>query len=96
VDRLGKCHKPGTLVYAYYDTHTDKYIVLQDYEGQITPMIYGVYTKLSSVDGYITIEGLTGTDCDITIGNSVYVKNPMRHSSSCDVVRAVAVLMYRQ
>ena len=63
VDRIGKTHKIGELVYAYFDTLTEKYIVLDKHPEPITPMIYGTYVETEGSDpkiGSFNVEYSTG------------------------------------
>lgn len=87
-DRLGKKHSAGDMVYVYYDTYTEEYIVLDKYE-QPTPTVYGTLVGTS-----LLIEGIAGvSDSTITIGNTLTVANPMglKPPTGCQSVRAVAV-----
>jgi hypothetical protein len=62
VDRLGKRHDIGELVYAYFDTSTEKYIVLDKHPEPVTPTIYGLY---NSSNKSITVDYAAGIDsCD--------------------------------
>lgn len=79
VDRIGKTHLTGELVYAYFDTSTEKYIVLDKFLEPITPTIYGTYYPSDINYGYIIVEHATGIercgDYMITKGSSVMAKN---------------------
>jgi hypothetical protein len=89
VDRIGKAHVAGDMVYAYYDTYKSEYIVLDKYQEVSTPTIYGQWDGTS-----ITIEGTSGvTDDDINIGSSKAVENTLNLPEPEDncTVRAVAV-----
>lgn len=60
VDRIGKRHDIGELVYAYFDTSTEKYIILDQHPEPVTPTIYGLYNN-----GSITVDYAAGIDsCD--------------------------------
>jgi hypothetical protein len=71
VDRIGRSHSVGSMVYAYYDTYKSEYIVLDTYEEVSAPTIYGTWNGSS-----ITVEGTSGTN-DITIGSSITVENTL-------------------
>ena len=75
-DRLGRVHEIEDLVYAYYDSYTNDYIVLQSYPDS-TGAIYGVYTKVDDQYGFIKVEGRVGTPPDIEIGSMVTVMNKL-------------------
>ena len=95
-DGIGKCLRPGTVVYAYYDTDKDLYIALQDYEEMVTPTIYGNYYSESSVAGWIIVDGFTGADCSVETGQVVYVYNPLLLKTKCKQnPKGVATLMFR-
>ena len=95
-DGIGKCLRPGTVVYAYYDTDKDLYIALQDYEEMVTPTIYGNYYSESSVAGWIIVDGFTGADCAVETGQVVYVHNPLLLKTKCKQnPKGVATLMFR-
>lgn len=68
VDRIGRKHRIGELVYAYFDTSTEKYIVLEKHPEPKTPTIYGKYSG-----GQITVEYAAGMDfCDKIYKGAVY------------------------
>jgi len=68
VDRIGRKHRVGELVYAYYDTSTEKYIVLEKHPEPLTPTIFGRYKN-----GKITVEYAAGMDfCTTVYKGSVY------------------------
>ena len=75
-DRLGRVHEIEDLIYAYYDSYTNDYIVLQSYPDH-TGAIYGVYTKVDDQYGFIKVEGRVGTPPDIEIGSVVTVMNKL-------------------
>ena len=80
-DRLGRVHEIEDLVYAYYDSYTNDYIVLQSYPDS-TGAIYGVYTKVDDQYGFIKVEGRVGTPPDIEIGSVVTVMNKLNLCAS--------------
>lgn len=90
VDRIGKSHNAGTLIYAYYDTYRSEYIVLDTYEEQSSPMIFGQWDgETIKVEGTV---GLSSKD-NINIGSTVTVQNRLNLEKplvTC-TVRAVAV-----
>jgi len=95
VDRLGKTHKIGELVYAYFDTSTEKYIVLQRHPEPITPVIYGIYSSLDSTEGTLVVDYAAGIDyCDegIQKGATIIVKNKLKLPADCSAP-AVAIKM---
>lgn len=95
VDRIGKTHKIGELVYAYFDTSTEKYIVLQRHPEPITPTIYGMYSALDETEGSIVVEYSAGIDyCDegIVKGSVISVKNKMNLPANCSAP-AIAIKM---
>jgi len=95
VDRLGKTHKIGELVYAYFDTSTEKYIVLQRHPEPITPTVYGIYSPTGPTEGVLVVEYAAGIDyCDegIQKGVTISVKNKMNLSANCSSP-AVAIKM---
>jgi hypothetical protein len=61
-------------VYAYFDTSTSKYIVLDSIQnnGSSGGSIYGTYNWTNST---ITVESVTGQNVDISIGTVVPVAN---------------------
>jgi hypothetical protein len=91
VDRLGKRHNIGELVYAYFDTSTEKYIVLDKHPEPVTPTIYGLYNN-----GSITVDYAAGIDsCNkIYKGSIIQVVDKLNlvkdQNSSC---AAVAIKM---
>lgn len=90
VDRIGRSHNAGSLVYAYYDTYKSEYIVLETYEEQSAPMIFGQW-----VDDTIKVEGTVGLSAkdNINIGSTVQVVNRLNFEkplATC-TVRGVAV-----
>lgn len=90
VDRIGRSHNAGSLVYAYYDTYKSEYIVLETYEEQSAPMIFGQW-----VDDTIKVEGTVGLSAkdNINIGSTVEVVNRLSFEKpliTC-TVRGVAV-----
>jgi hypothetical protein len=104
VDRLGKTHKVNELVYAYFDTLTEKYIVLDKHPEISTPTIYGKYYKapVDSFDGYIKVEYATGID-ETEINNayamgldrSYYISDKLGLTSNleCEGIPAIAIRM---
>lgn len=81
VDRIGKTHKIGELIYAYFDTSTEKYIVLDKHPEPTTPMIYGNYYAENDDYGFIKVEYAAGIDyCkdNITKGSVVTVVNKIK------------------
>lgn len=69
VDRIGKTHNVGQLVYAYFDTLTEKYIVLDKSPEPNTPTVYGTYQEYEQApggsaapNGFIKVEYSTGID----------------------------------
>jgi hypothetical protein len=86
VDRLGRKHQVGELVYAYFDTSTEKYIVLERRPDPITPIIYGVYSPIDETEGNLIVEYAAGIEyCDdgIRNGSVVAVKNKLKLSANC-------------
>ena len=69
------------LVYAYYDSYTNDYIVLQSYPDH-TAAIYGVYTKVDDEYGFIKVEGRVSTPPDIELGSVVTVMNKLNLCAS--------------
>ncbi len=95
VDRLGKTHKIGEMVYAYFDTSTEKYIVLQRHPEPITPTVYGIYSPSDATEGVLVVEYAAGIDyCEegIQKGITISVKNKMNLSANCSAP-AVAIKM---
>ena len=95
VDRLGKTHKIGELVYAYFDTSTEKYIVLQRHPEPITPTVYGIYSHIDNTEGTLVVEYAAGIDyCDegIQKGATIIVKNKLNLPADCSAP-AVAIKM---
>lgn len=95
VDRIGKTHKVGELVYAYFDTLTEKYIVLQKHPEPTTPTIYGTYYPYQSC---ISVEYANGIEpCDdsyVYKGANVTVVDKLGLGTNClDGVPAIAVKM---
>ena len=70
VDRIGKGHNAGELVYAYFDAENNVYIVLQRHKELNTATIYGEFRY-----GYLQVEGMAGVDPldNITIGSTIPV-----------------------
>lgn len=94
-DRLGKTHKVGELVYAYFDTATEEYIVLQRHPEPITPTVYGIYSPTDSTEGTLVIEYAAGIDyCveGIQKGAVISVKNKLNLAANC-TAPAVAIQM---
>jgi hypothetical protein len=90
VDRLGKSHNVGDMIYAYYDTYNSEYLVLDKYPetSSSSPTIYGIWSS-----GHIIVENISGTDRDISVGSSIAVENALNFREpdySCSV-RAVAM-----
>ena len=81
VDRLGRVHEIEDLVYAYYDSYTNDYIVLQSYPDH-TAAIYGTYTKVDDEYGFIKVEGRVSTPPDIELGSVVTVMNKLNLCAS--------------
>jgi hypothetical protein len=95
VDRLGKTHKIGELVYAYFDTSTEKYIVLQRHPEPITPTVYGTYSRIDSTEGIILVEYAAGIDyCEegIRKGSMISVRNKLNLPVDCSAP-AIAIKM---
>lgn len=96
VDRLGKTHKVGEIVYAYFDTSTEKYIVLQRHPEPITPTVYGIYSQIPGESwGNLIVENAAGIDyCDEAIqkGSIVTVYNKLNLDAACPAP-AVAIKM---
>lgn len=98
VDRIGKTHKIGELVYAYFDTLTEKYIVLDKHPEPVTPMVYGTYVETEGSEpkkGSFVVKYSTGMDaCDEDVP-TVYNKLnlPASTSSPCP---AIAVRMEKK
>jgi hypothetical protein len=90
VDRIGKTHAAGDMVYAYYDTYKSEYIVLDKYEEVSTPTIYGQWDGTT-----IKVEGLSGitTENNIDIGSSITVENTLNLTTPDEdcTVRGVAI-----
>ena len=80
-DRLGRVHELEDLVYAYYDSYTNDYIVLQSYPDH-TAAIYGVYTKVADEYGFIKVEGRVSTPPGIELGSVVTVMNKLNLCAS--------------
>lgn len=87
VDRIGKTHRVGSLVYAYFDTLTEKYIVLDKDPESMTPTIYGNYYEYEYEElddervGYILVEYVAGLDfCgdNYRKGDIIYVSNKLK------------------
>lgn len=99
VDRIGKTHQTGELVYAYFDTSTETYIVLDKYSEPATPTIYGIYYNTTPPSGYLQVEYAAGIDhCKDYIYKDamVPVVNKMNLSVNCDYgigVQAIAIKM---
>jgi hypothetical protein len=96
VDRIGKTHKAGEFVYAYFDTQTEEYIVLDKYSEITTPTIFGIYNPST---GILTVEYAAGIDYykdGIVKGTEVTVVNKLNLSTpqSCTIF-AVAIKMER-
>ena len=101
VDRLGKTYKTGDLVYAYFDTSTEKYIVLENYQQPITPMIYGIYqqqAESSPAGGILRVEYAAGIEycqdgvaknSDVSVSNKLKIPYTMCGKGT----RAIAVRM---
>ena len=97
VDRIGRCHKSQTLIYAYYDTDSGEYIALQEQDTAGTPTIYGNYEDVDFQAGRITVAGYAGNPCvgvsGYDIGDIVEVSNPLNLRSTCKQgVKGVAIL----
>lgn len=103
VDRLGKTYHAGDMVYAYFDTSTEKYIVLDHFKEPITPTVYGIYVqKYQSGDnlytGTLRVEYATGIEyCEegIVVNSDITVHNKLRlpYRMCGTGTRAIAVRM---
>jgi hypothetical protein len=95
VDRLGKTHKIGELVYAYFDTSTEKYIVLQRHPEPITPTVYGTYSGIDNTEGVLVVDYAAGVNyCEegIVKGSEIFVKNKLNLPADCSAP-AIAIKM---
>lgn len=94
-DRLGKTHKIGELVYAYFDTSTEQYIVLQRHPEPVTPTVYGMYSPIDNTMGSLVVEYAAGIDyCDegIQKGATIIAMNKLNLAANC-AAPAVAIKM---
>jgi hypothetical protein len=76
VDRLGRSHQLEELVYAYYDSYANNYIVLQSYPDH-TGAIYGEYIRMDDEKGSIRVEGVVGGPPNVEIGSLISVMNKL-------------------
>lgn len=83
------------MVYAYFDTSTEKYIVLQRHPEPVTPTVYGMYDPLDNTEGTLIVEYAAGIDyCDegIQKGATITVKNKLNLATDC-AAPAIAIKM---
>jgi hypothetical protein len=96
VDRIGRCHNAGELVYAYFDTLTEKYIVLDKHPQPTTPTIYGLYYQYegaitpTSAYGFMVVEYSAGLECEsekaVTVFNKMGLPTSATDTNGCPAV----------
>lgn len=85
VDRIGQTHDVGALVYAYFDTSMEKYIVLEKFNSNNTQMVYGSYTSINDAEGTLVVQYLAGSNSscnNITQGSVITVQNQLGLSAN--------------
>lgn len=87
VDRIGIKHNIGDMVYAYYDTYTHEYIILESNKSVSDNVIAYGYISASNT---LTIEGYSGNG-SVSVGDNITFNNPLQlHIPNCDVpIKAV-------
>lgn len=72
VDRIGIKHSIGSMVYAYYDTFTHEYIILESKKAQVSNIAYGYISGSKSM----TVMGYGGDDSSV-LNTDIEFENPL-------------------
>lgn len=81
VDRIGIKHNVGDMIYAYYDTFTHEYIVIESKKSSTNTIAYGYISGSKSLN----VIGYGGGDASI-IGSDIGFENPLNLTvpTNCD------------
>ncbi|NDB60260.1 hypothetical protein EB001_17675 [bacterium] len=74
VDRIGIKHKIGDMVYAYYDTFANEYLVIESINSVTDNVI--VYGYLTS-NTQLSVNGYSGNNGRISLGDIITFENPL-------------------